>query len=440
MLRWHLGGVVPNVIVQQGALLHHDEPATVIVYELSPDGSDVTQLTAFMRDMRFRYTYLIVVVGDQPRDLGTIASLRVAKNAENIHEPRWTLHYQEEPGEERCVGAVLVKFSRDDMDNLATAIVPLVANVLRRMFMLITPDEPILDQQEVEWLRSLRTSTYSDPPPSFVERLFVGISNGSQSWAKSSRRPMCIGIAAQSELPWEVITATGAVPEGENRPVVVRVMAGRRKAAPPREAGGNLRAVHVVCPVMGESFSSVDDLDPINGQRGQTALRDFVGSAKGEMRVVSGAKTLDNIARSCNGGIELLHIACHARVNEQEGGRGELWLAMNNSAYAWVPAIDFASALEESLPRVVILEACFSGLGANSVAAELLTVGVSAVVFLQIRPTPEFAAGIIAEFYAHLKNSFMLDHALRATNEMALVVAVSDKSGLDALVPYVPSD
>jgi hypothetical protein len=438
-------------VVQEGELLHQEEPPAVVVYEMSQEGSIAAQLVAFLREDRSRHTYIIVLMDDQPDGHNSrIASLRIRANEGNVNEPRWTLHRDSDNAEDRCIGAMLVKFSCNDEDNLATAIVPLVMNLLRRLFVRVEPEKPPLDEREEKWLETLRTSTFSSPPTTLIERLMASIPNFTQAWMKNARRPLCIGIAAQPELPWEIITPIGAESEDGYSLAVVRVMNGPPEPAQSQLPSHKLRAVHVVCPVMGESFSSVDDLDPINGQKGQTALREFVGGSRGELSVVSGTKTVDNIVQSCKAGVDILHIACHARVNEKDGGRGELWLAKDNSAYTWVPGKDFASALEDGpqkdsgrrnlLPRVVVLEACYSGLGSGSIAAELLAVGVSAVVFLQIRPTPEFAAEIMVKFYSNLKKTFMLDHALRATKEVALVVAISDKSSLDVLVPHAPSD
>lgn len=444
LLHWHVASVIPNVVVEEGELLHHEEPPAVIVYELSQEGSTTAQLSAFLREPRFRHTYMIVVVDDRPSDQkNRIAALRIRANQGNIDEPRWTLH-QESDNEEVCVGAVLVKFSSSEEDNLATAIVPLVTNVLRRLFMIVEPDKLVLDEREEGWLEAFRLSTLASPPTRIIERLMAGIPMTTQAWMKNTHRPLCIGIATQPEFPWEMIASIDPESEHGHGPVIVRVMRGPAEPAQSESINRKLRAIHIVCPVMGESFSSVDELDPINGQKGQAALRQFVAGSSGELHMVSGAKTVENIAQSCKGGIEILHIACHARVNEKAGGRGELWLAKDNSEYAWTPAKDFASALMDGAkkngpPRVVVLEACYSGLGSASIAAELLAVGVSAVVFLQIRPSPEFAAKVMAQFYSNLAKTYMLDHARRATKEVALVVAVSSKSGLDVLVPHAPA-
>lgn len=444
LLRWHVAGVIPNVVVEEGELLQQEEPPAVIVYEMSQGGSTAAELSVFLREARSRHTYIIVVVDDQPRGQNNrIASLRIKANEGNLDEARWTLHQESDNGEHHCVGAMLVKFSTNDADNLATAIVPLVTNILRRLFVVVEPDKPVLDEAEEHWLEAFRLSTSSSPPATLIERLMFSVPLTTRQWMKNTHRPLCIGIAMQPELPWEMITSMHAESEHVHGPVIVRVMHGPAEPAQSHSNNRKLRAVHVVCPVMGESFSSVDDLDPINGQKGQAALRQFAAGANGEFHVVSGAKTVENIAQSCKAGIDILHIACHARANEKEGGRGELWLAKDNSAYAWIPAKDFASALADGAkkngpPCIVVLEACYSGLGSNSVAAELLAVGVSAVVFLQIRPSPEFAAEVMAKFYSNLEKTYMLDHALRAMNEIALVVAVSGKPGLDVLVPHAP--
>jgi CHAT domain len=444
LLRWHVAGVIPNVVVEEGELLHHEEPQAVIVYEMNQVGS-TTQLTAFLREARFRHTYMIVVVDDQPcNQRNRIASLRIRENEGNADEPRWTLHQESDNRADDCVGAVLVKFSVNDKDNLATAIVPLVTSILRRLFVIVAPDKPILDETEECWLEAFRLSTLSSPPTTLIEQLMASIPMITQAWMKNTHRPLCIGIATQPEFPWEMIASMGAESEHGHGPVVVRMMHGPPEPAQSQSLNHKLRAVHIVCPVMGESFSSVDDLDPINGQRGLSAIRQFVAGSSGDVHMVSGAKTVENIAQSCKGGIEILHIACHARVNENAGGHGELWLAKDNFEYAWTPAKDFASALVDRAkknrpPRVVVLEACFSGVGSESIAAELLAVGVSAVVFLQIRPSPEFAANVMAQFYSNLAKTYMLDHALRATKEVALVVAVSSKSDLDVLVPHAPA-
>src|SRR5690242_10884081 len=81
LLRWHVAGVIPNVVVEEGELLHHEEPPAVIVYEMNQEGSTTAQLSAFLREDRYRHTYMIVVVDDQPSDQKSrIAALRIRAN------------------------------------------------------------------------------------------------------------------------------------------------------------------------------------------------------------------------------------------------------------------------------------------------------------------------------------------------------------------------
>jgi len=52
-----------DAVVQEGELLHQEEPPTVVVYEMSHEGSNAVQLSAFLREVGQHFPPVVVQPG-----------------------------------------------------------------------------------------------------------------------------------------------------------------------------------------------------------------------------------------------------------------------------------------------------------------------------------------------------------------------------------------
>lgn len=334
-----------------------------------------------------------------------------------------------------------VKCSDTAKEDLGHNILATVRQALRRLrvYWLIQGSESAPDDAQ------LREPEHADPSTS-QHKAMETVRQALPAYVHQTilqRRHLrcCLALAADqpstSTLPWEGLVSDS--PDGDASPLsVVRVFARPQPVSRPR--GGRIRAVW--------GLASPVDRERLTGDAGRAAIDQFVKQTHSlELEPIRSNDGLEahHIAAACkvregDSPVDILHLVCHAECDESEGR-----LILCNRFQDSIPTSgkELAAALTPCPPRIVVLEACPSGLGPYGVSAELIRIGVDAVISFIASPTQLCAGETMTALYRALAIDGQLNMAVWATRPSvrgprgggreSLALCVAEESGLDTL-------
>jgi hypothetical protein len=340
----------------------------------------------------------------------------------------------------------LVKLSEHEEDDFNQNILGVVQSALWRLRLWLPFRSPEgaqrerLAEQRAAWLEGAGRPSGSRLPCSReLEGVLPAGFHDAVIRHRHLRRCLAIeaGDGSWTEAPWEWLAPPG-IDAFEAPFLAARVFPGPRRLR--RPAGRKLRAVW--------GLFSPHQREQLTGAVGRAALaRLLERMGASPLRPITdqdgiGAKRIGAACRTEPGEetIDLLHVVCHA---ERTADGGQLLLCDRFQDAAPAAGRELAEALAPHPPRVVVLESCPSGLGPGGVAAELIRVGVDAVIGFQVKPTQLLGGQLMTALYQGLAEDGRLDTAVWTARQAlrdqpgpgwaALTVSVRDETGLDAL-------